>query len=65
MSSITTDEDFGPDGYITTLHPEGSFNNVQFGGRVLVRPDIDYVKAVVNVLVPVTIRLQFAWRILA
>jgi len=49
--------DFGPDGYLTTLHPEGSFNDVRYGGRELVRPDIDYIKASVNVLVPVTICL--------
>ena len=54
---IYLDDDFGPDGIITTLHPEGSFNNVRFGGRVLVRPDIDYTKVAVNVLIPVVISL--------
>ena len=57
MSDRMADDDFGPDGYITTLHPEGSFNNIRYGGRELVRPDINYVKAAVNVLVPAVISL--------
>lgn len=42
--------DFGPDGYLTCLHPEGSFSNIRVEGRVLVRPDIHYAKAAIHVL---------------
>jgi len=63
MSAVTidkgchTEDDFGPDGFITTLHPEGSFSNVRFRGRELVRPDIDYTKAAINVFVPAVVSL--------
>ena len=43
-----------PDGYITTLHPEGSFNNIKFSIEKLklMRPEINFRVAAFNVLIP-------------
>jgi putative membrane protein insertion efficiency factor len=46
------------DGYITTLHPEGSFNNIKFyepKKRDLKRPDINIFTAIINALLPVIV----------
>ena len=45
------------DGYITTLHPEGSFDGtrIHFIKRELVRPKINYWIALINVLIPVIV----------
>ena len=47
------------DGYITTLHPEGSSNDFRIitEKRKLVRPEIYYWKAVLNVLISVIVCL--------
>jgi putative component of membrane protein insertase Oxa1/YidC/SpoIIIJ protein YidD len=52
------------DGYITTLHPEGSANNIKIvvRERQLIRPEIYYWKAVLNVLIPVVFCfIAFQW----
>ena len=45
----------GSDEFITTLHPDGSFNNLKFveNKRELIRPEINYPKAIVNILLPI------------
>jgi len=45
------------EGFITTLHPEGSYNNAHVitEKRELIRPKINYWKAVINVLIPVIV----------
>ena len=51
------------DGYISTLHPEGSYNNIQINEikRELYRPDIDYLKAVINVFTPLIIGIGVSY----
>jgi putative component of membrane protein insertase Oxa1/YidC/SpoIIIJ protein YidD len=46
-------------GIVTTLHPEGSFNDIQVPAkrRTLVRPEISYWKTSLNVLVPLSVCL--------
>jgi len=53
-----------PDGIITTLHPEGSSSNVQFDiekRRALVRPEINYMVVVFNILIPVLVCFTICW----
>jgi len=53
-----------PDGIITTLHPEGSLNNIQFGtekNRTFVRPKINYMIVIINVLIPLIVCLIVCW----
>ena len=52
-----------PDGYLTTLRPKGSFNDFQHDveKRVLVRPEINYWKAAINVLIPLIICFLVCW----
>ena len=49
------------DGFVTTLRPEGSFNNIRVltEKRELVRPEICYWKAILNALIPVLITVAF------
>ena len=45
-------------GYITTLYPEGSYNNIRHDldrRRKVVRPEINYRVVVINVLVPLIV----------
>ena len=44
------------EGFITTLHPEGSFNNqifIERKKREVKRPDINFLSAILNTLIPV------------
>jgi len=52
-----------PDGYITTLRAEGSFDGtkIHLEKRKLVRPEIAYWKAVINVLIPVIVCVAACW----
>lgn len=53
---INIDDD-EPDGIVSTLHPEGSYNDIRDNNRELVRPDIDYTKTALHILVPVVVAL--------
>jgi len=50
-------------GYITTLHPDGSFDGTKMRSekRILVRPKINYWKTVLNVLIPMIICAIVCW----
>ena len=59
-STITAPHKSQPenDGFITTLHPKGSHNNIQHDiekRRKLIRPEINYWNAALNVLIPIII----------
>jgi len=43
------------DGYVTTLSPEGSFNNVKVfeNKRIIKRPEINYLDFAIQIIVPV------------
>ena len=50
------------DGYITTLHAEGSFDGTKINlESKLVRPEINYWKVVINVLIPVIVYVTVCW----
>ena len=51
------------DGFLTTLHPEGSFNDFQIATekRILVRPKINYFIVVINVLIPLLLCFAICW----
>ncbi len=51
------------DGFLTTLHPDGSSNDIQITleKRELIRPQICYWKAVLNVVIPVFVCLAVFW----
>jgi len=52
-----------PDGYITTLRPEGSLDGtkIHLEKRKLVRPEINYWKTTINVLIPAIICIVVCW----
>ena len=55
------------DGYITTLHPEGSFNNIRHDvqTRELIRPCINYRMIAFNILMPLLVFFSVCrWNVL-
>jgi len=46
------------DGFLTTLHPEGSFNNIRHDierRRKVIRPEINYRNVAINVAIPLLV----------
>ena len=61
--TASCNKNFIPDGFITTLHPEGSYNNIKFPvkKRELVRPKINFWKASLNVIIPLFVFFVVYW----
>ena len=61
--TLSFSKNFIPDGFITTLHPEGSYNNIKFPvkKRKLVRPKINFLEAVLKVIIALLVFFVVCW----
>ena len=64
LSAAPLNSDLAQEEYVTTLHPEGSSNSIQYDidkRRRLVRPEIDFKIALINLLIPLFVFFGLCW----